>query len=100
MNDLKLISKINRQKPRDYPVSAKNKAIPNESFKETLSEVERKQNQSEVNKTSIKKSSEIRYDLVDKFKLDLKKGSYEIKGSEIADKIIQKIRDQKNNLTL
>jgi len=40
--------------------------------------------------------SEIRRDLVNKFKLVLEKGDYEVKADEIADKMVQKIREEKN----
>lgn len=40
-------------------------------------------------------ASEIRYDLVNKLRDVLDKGSYEVNTREIADKIIQKIRGKK-----
>ena len=43
-----------------------------------------------------KKSSEIRYDLVRKFQNELKKGDYSIKANDIAEKIVQKISDDKD----
>jgi flagellar biosynthesis anti-sigma factor FlgM len=43
-----------------------------------------------------KKTSEIRYDLVKKFQKELKKGFYEIKADAIAEKMVQKIRDDKD----
>ena len=49
---------------------------------------------------SKKVTAEIRHDLVNKFRNVLKDGNYSIKADEIADKIVQKIRDNKNNLTL
>ena len=49
---------------------------------------------------SEKITGEIRHDLVNKFRNVLKDGSYSIKADEIADKIVQKIRDNKNNLAL
>ena len=49
---------------------------------------------------SEKITGEIRYDLVNKFRNVLKDGSYSIIADEIADKIVQKIRDNKNNLAL
>ena len=45
-------------------------------------------------------SSGIRQDLVNKFRDVLQKGSYEVKANEIADKIVQKIREDKNHLIL
>tara|TARA_Y100001960_G_scaffold4134_1_gene4501 strand:+ start:227 stop:541 length:315 start_codon:yes stop_codon:yes gene_type:complete len=49
---------------------------------------------------SEKVTGEIRHDLVNKFRNILKDGSYSIKADEIADKIVQKIRDNKNHLAL
>ena len=63
----------------------------------TLSEVSKKQ---DTSKTSKGTTSEIRHDLVKKFRNILQDGTYSIKADEIADKIVQKIRDNKNHLTL
>ena len=43
---------------------------------------------------------EIRHDLVNKFRNVLRDGTYSIKSDEIAEKIVQKVRDNKNQLTL
>ena len=63
----------------------------------TLSEVSKNQDRSKASKG---KTSEIRHDLVNKFRNVLRDGTYSIKADEIADKIIQKIRDNKNHLAL
>ena len=61
---------------------------------------------SETSKTqavSIKSKNvtgEIRHDLVNKFRNVLRDGNYSVKADEIADKIVQKIRDNKNHLAL
>jgi len=39
--------------------------------------------------------SEIRYDLINKYKAALRKGGYKVKADEIAEKMVQKIRDNK-----
>ena len=39
--------------------------------------------------------SEIRYELVNKYKAVLNKGGYRVKADEIAEKMVQKIRDNK-----
>ncbi len=44
--------------------------------------------------------SEIRQELVNKFRNVLENGSYKVKADEIADKIVQKIRENKNSLVL
>ena len=45
-------------------------------------------------------AGEIRHDLVNKFRNILRDGTYSIKSDEIADKIVQKVRDNKNQLVL
>jgi flagellar biosynthesis anti-sigma factor FlgM len=63
----------------------------------TLSEVSKNQTPSKKTKGT---TSEIRHDLVNKFRNVLRDGTYSIKADEIADKIVQKIRDNKNHLAL
>lgn len=41
-------------------------------------------------------ASEIRQDLVNRFRSVLNDGTYEVKADEIADKIVQKIKEHKN----
>jgi len=64
----------------------------------TLSEVSKNQDTSKASKKGT--TSEIRHDLVNKFRNVLRDGTYSIKADEIADKIVQKIRDNKNHLAL
>jgi anti-sigma28 factor (negative regulator of flagellin synthesis) len=63
----------------------------------TLSEVSKNQVPSKGSKGI---AGEIRHDLVNKFRNVLRDGTYSIKADEIADKIVQKIRDNKNHLAL
>ena len=63
----------------------------------TLSEVSKNQVPSKGSKGI---TGEIRHDLVNKFRNILRDGTYSIKSDEIADKIVQKIRDNKNHLAL
>ncbi|MZH15611.1 MAG: flagellar biosynthesis anti-sigma factor FlgM [Nitrospinae bacterium] len=63
----------------------------------TLSETSKNQ---AVSKESKNVTGEIRHDLVNKFRNVLRDGNYSIKADEIADKIVQKIRDNKNHLAL
>ena len=61
---------------------------------------------SETSKTQASASevkivtSEIRQELVNKFRDILQNGTYEVKANEIADKIVQKIRENKNSMIL
>ena len=63
----------------------------------SISEISKNQ---PVSKESKNVSGEIRHELVNKFRNVLRDGNYSIKADEIADKIVQKIRDNKNHLIL
>ena len=47
-----------------------------------------------INKKAI--LSDVRYDLVKKYREHLADGSYQIKSDELADKIVQKVKENKN----
>ena len=44
--------------------------------------------------------SDVRYDLVKKYREHLADGSYQIKSDELADKIVQKVKENKSMLLL
>ena len=44
--------------------------------------------------------SDVRYDLVKKYREILADGSYQIKSDELADKIVQKVKETKNMILL
>jgi len=69
----------------------------NISDRVTLSETSKNQVPPKDSKTI---AGEIRHDLVNKFRNVLRDGNYSVKADEIADKIVQKIRDNKNHLAL
>ena len=56
--------------------------------------------QQSPSKASKNGNGEIRHDLVNKFRNVLRDGTYSIKADEIADKLVQNIRDNKNHLIL
>ena len=60
-------------------------SAPSESFKEVLKSVAQKS----------ERASGIRQDLVEQYKATLANGTYEIKARELAEKMVQKIRDDK-----
>ena len=103
MNKLGPTSKIGRQdaingsaKGKSKPVAGKPASAKNID-RVTLSETSKTQaSASEVKSVA----SEIRRDLVNKFRNILQQGSYEVKADEIADKIVQKIRENKNHMVL
>lgn len=65
--------------------NSKNQSTQNVSFQEVLKSVADKP----------KGSPEIRQDLVSKYKVSLANGTYEVKARELAEKMIQKIRENK-----
>ena len=69
----------------------------NSADRVTLSESSRSKVPAQGSKS---KTGEIRLDLVNKFRNVLRDDTYSIKADEIADKIVQKIRDNKNHLAL
>ena len=45
-------------------------------------------------------ASDIRFDLVKKYREVLADGSYQVKSDELADKIVQKVKENKNTFFL
>lgn len=79
----------------------RNKKIAKTDFKETLDKATQSASLKDIKEGKPPPSaSEIRYDLVNKFRNDLKSGVYEVKSNEIADKIVQKIREEKDQIIL
>ena len=103
MNKLEPPIKINRREAVNGPVKGNNKTVKGDSSSSknvdrvTLSESSKTQASASDIKTI---ASEIRQDLVNKFRNVLQDGSYQVKADEIADKIVQKIRENKNRLVL
>ena len=103
MNKLGPTSKIGRQDAINGSAKGKNKPVAGKPAsaknidRVTLSETSKTQ----VSASEVKSvASEIRRDLVNKFRNILQQGSYEVKADEIADKIVQKIRENKNHMVL
>ena len=103
MNKLEPTIKIGRQNTLNRSARGKNKpavgkpSSPKNIDRVTLSDTSKTQ-ASDKGVKSV--ASETRQDLVDKFRDILEKGSYEVKANEIADKIVQKIRENKNSMIL
>ena len=103
MNELEATTKIGRRNAVNGSTKGSNKTetgIKSSSGnvdRVTLSEPSKAQASASKNKVI---ASEIRHELVNKFRDILKNGSYEVKANEIADKIVQKIRENKNHLML
>ena len=101
MNELEITTKIGRRNQINGSTEGKNKPVIGNKLssghvdKVTLSEPSKAQ-------ASVSKSkdttSEIRQELVNKYRNVLKNGSYKVKANEIAEKIVQNIQENKKYL--
>ena len=103
MNKLNIVLKTNeRNSPgQEFTLKPAKNASSNDS-KETkpdrISLSESYKGKSSINKKGI--VSDVRYDLVKKYRENLADGSYRIKSDELADKIVQKVKENKNTIFL
>ena len=101
MNKLEITTKIGRQNPINGSAEGKNKPVTGNKLsfghddKVTLSEPSKAQVSTGKSKAI---TSEIRHELVNKFRNILKNGSYKVKANEIAEKIVQNIQENKKHL--
>jgi flagellar biosynthesis anti-sigma factor FlgM len=101
MNELKITTKIGRRNPINGSAEGKNKPVTGNKLssghvdKVTLSEPSKTQTSASQSKAT---TSEIRHELVNKYRNVLQNGRYEVKANEIADKIVQNIRENKKHL--
>ena len=103
MNKLEPTIKIGRQNTLNRSARGKNKpAVGKPSSTKNVDRVTlSKTLKAQASPSEVKSvASEIRRDLVNKFRNILQQGSYEVKADEIADKIVQKIRENKNHMVL
>ena len=103
MDKLNIVLKTNERNfaaQEDTLKSAKNAS--SNTMKETkpdrISLSESYKGNSSINKKGI--VSDVRYDLVKKYREILADGSYQIKSDELADKIVQKVKENKNKIFL
>ena len=103
MDKLNIVLKTNERNfaaQEDTLKSAKNAS--SNTMKETkpdrISLSESYKGNSSINKKGI--VSDVRYDLVKKYREILADGSYKIKSDELADKIVQKVKENKNMMFL
>jgi len=102
MNELFPSDKINRRQPvnRVAP-QVKAKTSPPTGAGEPVDRVTLSGSAKETGKAQkTQPQSEIRHDIVNKFRKVLEEGDYVVKANEIADKIVQKIRESKNHTLL
>ena len=101
MNKLNIVQKINE-------INSSGKEFTIKSAKNTSSNVMKETNPDRISlsksykgkSSKIKEGivSDVRYDLVKKYRKNLADGSYQIKSNELADKIVQKVKEGKNRI--
>ena len=103
MDKLNIVLKTNERNfaaQEDTLKSAKNTS--SNTMKETkpdrISLSESYKGNSSINKKGI--VSDVRYDLVKKYRENLADGSYQIKSDELAEKIVQKVKENKSTFLL
>jgi len=103
MNKLNIVQKINEinSSGKEFTIkSAKNTSsnVMKETKPDRISLSKSYKGKSSINKKGI--VSDVRYDLVKKYREILADGSYQIKSDELADKIVQKVKENKNIIFL
>ncbi len=72
--------------------ASENTSTPKASFQDVLKSV--------AAKTKAEGSSKIRKDVVEKYKSSLAEGTYEVKAKELAEKMIQKMTENKTRVII
>ena len=103
MNKLNIVLKTNERNSaaQEHTLKSAKNASSN-TMKETkpdrISLSESYKGNSSINKKGI--VSDVRYDLVKKYRENLADGSYQIKSDELAEKIVQKVKENKSTFFL
>ena len=103
MDKLDIVLKTNERNSATQENTLKSaKKASSNTTKETkpdrISMSESYKGNSSINKKGI--VSDVRYDLVKKYRKNLADGSYRIKSDELAEKIVQKVKENKNTIFL
>ena len=103
MNKLNIVLKTNERNSaaQEHTLKSTKNAGSNtrkETKPDRISLSESYKEKSLINKEGI--VSDVRYDLVKKYREHLADGSYQIKSDELADKIVQKVKENKNMIFL
>ena len=103
MNKLNMVLKTNEINSAGQEFTSKSAKNANSSSREEtkpdrISLSESYKGNSSINKKGI--VSDVRYDLVKKYRENLADGSYQIKSDELAEKIVQKVKDGKSRILL
>ena len=103
MNKLNMFLKTNEINSAGQKFISKSAKNANSSGKEETKPDRISLSESYKGKSSINKKgivSDVRYDLVKKYREILADGSYQIKSNELADKIVQKVKEGKSRILL
>ena len=103
MNKLNMVLKTNEINSNGHdltskPVKNANGISREETKPDRISLSESYKGKSSINRKDI--VSDVRYDLVKKYREILADGSYQIKSNELADKIVQKVKEGKSSILL
>ena len=102
MNKLNIALKINRSESlKIEPKKTSNKKNDNViNIKNNRDKVSLSNSSKIETSTKIKNkiASDVRYELIKKYRTVLAEGNYKIKSDELADKMIQKIKENKNKV--
>ena len=103
MNKLNMVLKTNEINSAGQEFTSKsaknaNSVSREETKSDRISLSESYKGKSSINKKDI--VSDVRYDLVKKYREILADGSYQIKSNELADKIVQKVKEGKSSILL
>ena len=103
MNKLNIVLKTNERNSVGQELTLKSgkpasSNTGNETKPDRISLSKSYKGKSSTNKKDI--VSDVRYDLVKKYREILADGSYQIKSNELADKIVQKVKEGKSSILL
>ena len=103
MNKLNMVLKTNAINSAGQEFTSKSAKNANSISREETKPDQISLSESYKGKSSINKKgiiSDVRYDLVKKYREILADGSYQIKSNELADKIVQKVKEGKSSMNL
>ena len=103
MNKLNMVLKTNEINSSGQEFTSKSAKNANSSSREESKPDRISLSESYKGKSSINKKgivSDVRYDLVKKYRKHLADGSYQIKSNELAEKIVQKVKEGKSRILL
>ena len=103
MNKLNMVLKTNEINSTGQEFTSKSAKNANSISREETKPDRISLSESYKGKSSINRKgivSDVRYDLVKKYREILADGSYQIKSNELAEKIVQKVKDGKSRILL